>query len=111
MQITGDIVIGAESGAFADATAYVYLEDVSQVDASARRIGVSQVDAVAHAGSSEGRIPFVVAGPDISITQDIVVRVHISVDGDAEISSGDFVSTTHIAADPDNPVDVPVRET
>lgn len=111
MQITGDIVIGADVGAFAGATAYVYLEDVGRVDASAQRIGVAQLDGVAHAGGSEGRIPFVVAASDVPVTRDVAVRVHISVSGSEEISTGDFVSTSHIAADPDISVDVPVRQT
>jgi hypothetical protein len=111
VQITGDIVIGADNGAFADATAYVYLEDVSRVDASAQRIGIARLDGVAHVGGSEGRIPFVVAAADVPVTRDVVVRVHISVGGGEEISSGDLVSTEHISAEPDKPVDVPVRET
>lgn len=111
MQITGDIVIGADAAAFAGATAYVYLEDVGRVDASAQRVGVARLDRVAHAGGSEGRIPFVVAASDVPVTRDVVVRVHISVDGSEEISSGDLVSTAHIAAEPGMSIDVPVRET
>ena len=111
MQITGDIVIAAGSGAFAGATAYVYLEDVGRIDASAQRIGVARLDGVAHAGGSEGRIPFVVAAADVPVTREVAVRVHISVDGSEEISSGDLVSTSHITAEPDRSVDVPVRET
>lgn len=111
MQITGDIVIGADSTAFAGATAYVYLEDVSRVDASAQRIGLARLDGVMHVGGSEGRIPFVVAASDLPVTRDVAVRVHISVGGGEEVSSGDLVSTAHIPAEPDKPVDVPVQET
>ena len=111
MKITGDIVIGSEADAFAGATAYVYLEDVGRVDASARRVGVARLEGVAYSGRPEGRIPFVVESSNVPETQDVVVRVHISLDGSEDISSGDFVSTTHIAATTDGPVDVPVRET
>lgn len=111
MQITGDIVIGADVGAFADATAYVYLEDVSRVDASAQRLGAARLNGIAHAGGSEGRIPFVVSASDVPVTRDVAVRVHVSMDGDEDIASGDLVSTSYIAGDPDGPVDVSVRQT
>jgi hypothetical protein len=48
---------------------------------------------------------------DVPVTRDVVVRVHISVGGGEEILSGDLISTAHIPAEPDKPVDVPVRET
>lgn len=111
MQITGDIVISADAGAFVDATAFVYLEDVGRAGASAQRVGVARLDGVAHVGGAEGRIPFVVAGSDMPVTGSVAVRVHISRDGSEDIASGDFVSTTHIEADPGASVDVPVRET
>lgn len=111
MQITGDIVISADAGAFADATAYVYLEDVGRVDASAQRIGVARFNRVTHAGGAEGRIPYAVAASNEPVTGDLVVRIHISVDGSEEISSGDLVSTMHIPADPERPVDIPVQQT
>jgi hypothetical protein len=110
VKITGDIVIGAEADAFAGATAYVYLEDVGRVDASAKRIGVTRLEGVAYSGRPEGRIPFVVEPSNAPETQDVVIRVHISRDGSEDVSSGDFVSTTHIAATADGPIDVPVRE-
>lgn len=111
MQVSGDIVISAAAGAFADATAYVYLEDVGRVDASAQRVGVARFEHVTHAGGVEGRIPYAVAASNEPVTGDLVVRIHISVDGSEEISSGDLVSTTHIPADPDGAVDVPVQQT
>lgn len=110
MQITGDIVIDAGCSAFAGATAYVYLEDVGRADASAQRLGVAQIDGVAHPGGTEGRIPFVVSASGGPVTQDVAVRVHISVNGSDDISSGDLVSTAHVAADPSIAVDVPVRQ-
>ena len=55
MQITGDIVIGSEADAFAGATAYVYLEDVGRLDASAQRVGVTRLEGVAYSGRPEGR--------------------------------------------------------
>lgn len=110
MKVTGDIVIGSDADPFAGATAYVYLEDVGRVDASAKRIGETRLGGVAYSGRPEGRIPFVVESSSAPETQDVIVRVHISLDGSEDISSGDFVSTTHIAATTSGPIDVPVRE-
>ena len=110
MQITGDIVIGSEADAFAGATAYVYLEDVGRVDASAQRVGVTRLEGVAYSGRPEGRIPFVVVSSNVPETHDVVVRVHISLDGSEDVSSGDFVSTSHVSAITDGPIDVPVRK-
>ena len=110
MQVTGDIVIKAECSSFAGATGYVYLEDVGRADASAQRIGVSRLEQLAHVRGTEGRIPFVVAGSATPATQDVIVRVHLSLDGREEIVSGDLVSTTHIPAVTDRSVEVAVRE-
>jgi hypothetical protein len=110
VQITGDIVINAQAGAFADATAYIYLEDVGRLDASARRIAVTRLEGVAYSGRPEGRIPFAVSASEVPDARDVVVRVHISKDGGEDVSSGDLVSTSHIAANAEGPIDVPVRE-
>ena len=60
MQISGEIVIDAESDSFANATAFVYLEDVSRADDAARLLGRAKLTAVVHHQGAESRVPFAV---------------------------------------------------
>ena len=78
MQISGEIVIDAESDSFANATAFVYLEDVSRADDAARLLGRAKLTAVVHHQGAESRVPFAVEAIDAPHGGDAALRVHIS---------------------------------
>lgn len=98
MQIFGEIVINAESDTFANATAFVYLEDVSRVDDAARILGRAKLTSVVHHQGAESRVPFAVEAIDAPHGDEAALRVHISLDGDENVLARDLVSTTHNTA-------------
>jgi hypothetical protein len=98
VQISGEIVIDAESDSFANATAFVYLEDVSRADDAARLLGRAKLTEVVHHQGTESRVPFAVEAIDALRSDAAALRVHISLDGDENVLAQDLVSTTHNAA-------------
>lgn len=109
MQISGEIVVGADCASFENATAFVYLEDVSHLDSGAVLIGTTMIATVRHRAGTESRLPFAVQGVDVPNERDIAVRVHISLDGLEDVVLDDFVSTAHIPAIADRQIEIPVR--
>ena len=98
MQISGEIVIDAESDSFANATAFVYLEDVSRADDAARLLGRAKLTAVVHHQGAESRVPFAVEAIDAPHGGDAALRGHISLDGDENVLARELVSTSHNSA-------------
>jgi hypothetical protein len=77
VQISGEIVVGVDCVSFENATAFVYLEDVSRLDSGALLIGTAMIATVRHRAGTESRLPFAVQGVDVPRERDIAVRVHI----------------------------------
>ena len=108
MQISGEIVVAAESASFEAATAFVYIEDTGRADAVAQRLGrVSLADA-AHRQGAESRIPFAVETTEPPDTGTVGVRVHISLNGVEDVTSRDLVSAAYIQATEGESVEVAV---
>ena len=90
--VRGQITLSDDAPLSVGTTAFVYVEDTGRADAPARRLGLAVVeDLRSYATSST--IPFTVEvsepGPSPA---DCSLRVHISIDGDATVRSGDYVS-------------------
>lgn len=109
MQISGEIVIDAGSDSFANATAFVYLEDVSRADDAARLLGRVKLTEVVHHQGAESRVPFAVEAIDAPRGDEAALRVHISLDGDENVLARDLVSTTHNAAIEGESVEISVK--
>ncbi len=112
MQISGEIIVGADCASFQDATAFVYLEDVGSVDAAARRLGSVTLFPVTHQSGSESRVPFAVTAPGFFDNQglhDIAVRAHVSLDGEEDVTVRDLVSMEHVRAMPETNIGVRVK--
>ena len=109
MQISSEIVVGVDCVSFENATAFVYLEDVSRLDSGALLIGTAMIATVRHRAGTESRLPFAVQGVDVPRERDIAVRVHISLDGQEDVVLDDLVSTAHIPATADRQIEAPVR--
>jgi len=112
VQISGEVIVGAECASFEKATAFVYLEDVGNVDAAARRLGSVTLFPVTHRSGSESHLPFAVAAPEFfgdGATHEIAVRVHVSLDGEEEVNVRDLVSMEHVRAKPETLICVQVK--
>lgn len=108
MEVAGDIAVGADCVSFDSAAAYIYLEDVGRPDEAAQCIGFAKLDAVCHRQGAQQLLPFVVAASDVPVSGEVAVRVHISLNGRADVAVFDLVSETAVVADPFRPVRVAV---
>jgi uncharacterized lipoprotein YbaY len=91
--VSGEILFHPEMTSIADATVYVYLEDVSLQDASSVLIGKEIMTGVSHSRGTGSRMQFAIYAELPDERAHYSVRVHVSRDGREEIQLGDFVST------------------
>ena len=90
--VTGSIILGGEVRAFTGATVYVRLEDVSRADAAATLVAEQVLEGVSHRAGAEEGLDFALYGPPPAEGADCNVSVHVDVDGDGEVSRGDYVT-------------------
>lgn len=113
MIVPGEVVIGADCSEFEKAVAFIYLEDVSLVDASARRVSTTKLTNIQHSMGREDRVPFEVVvelPPDSHSTY--ILRAHIALHGGTDVAVSDLISVEHIPVDLkqlSNRIDVRVR--
>jgi uncharacterized lipoprotein YbaY len=74
-----------------DVTVYVRVEEASRLDAPASRIAEVALRGV-HVFPGSPAIPFTVRDVFSVPSGRYVVRVHVDVDGDGQVSRGDYVS-------------------
>ncbi len=91
--VSGEILFRPEMTSFADATVYVYLEDVSRQDASAKILGKQVIANISHSQGSSSSLQFAVYGKLPEARAHYSVRVLVSRQGREEIQLGDFVTT------------------
>jgi uncharacterized lipoprotein YbaY len=90
--VSGDILFGEGSEAFSGATAYIRLEDVSRADAPARIAAEQAIRQISYRPGQPGRIGFELDGISPDERSRYVVSVHLDVDGDGQVSRGDYIS-------------------
>ena len=71
---------------------YVRLEDVSLADAVAKVVA-QQVMRAVNIGGPSGRLTFEIPAAPRRPDAEYGVRVHVDVDGDGQVSVGDYTST------------------
>jgi len=91
--VKGEIVFDDDAPAFAGATLYVTIEDVTYADNDATTIERLVKKDVAHDPNSREPLTFEIRCdvPDTNALYN--VRAHIDVDGGGKISRGDYVNT------------------
>ena len=108
VKVTGRVSFGPDATPFGKATAYVSLLDVSRQDAPSRSVAKQVIKCV-----KKGKeIKFSLRGAIDDPTGMYVVSVHIDVDGDGEVSIGDYITTGYyqVAAEGDSDIDVRVQK-
>lgn len=88
--VSGQVLFDADSQPLSNATLYVRLEDVSRADAQSRIVAERVIRGVSSQTSSP--LLFEIRGNLGSEGRQVNVRVHIDVDGDGQISPGDYIS-------------------
>lgn len=91
--VKGKITFEDETPSFTGATIYVRLEDITEADAASKTIADYVQRDVAFDPENSGELSFSIAGDPPDPRASYSVRVHIDLDGDGEVSNGDFIST------------------
>jgi uncharacterized lipoprotein YbaY len=91
--LRGGIVFIEKINSFANATIYVRLEDVTLIDAPSKVILEQVINNVYYDQADQDKIEFVIYGEIINKQARYSISVHIDVDRDSKLSSGDFVNT------------------
>ncbi|MEZ4684205.1 MAG: YbaY family lipoprotein [Caldilineaceae bacterium] len=111
--ISGEISFEATSNAVAGATVYVRLEDVSRLDAAAILVAETLLPAVALRGQGQDRLHFTLEAALPDPKAHYSLRVHVDVDGDGQISRGDYITMESYPVRPSEapqPLAIRVRE-
>jgi uncharacterized lipoprotein YbaY len=91
--ITGTILFSGDVAPFSGATAYIHLLDVSKMDAAHETISQQLIKDIKY--PSDEKIDFSLSGRIKDERGTYIVSVHIDVDGDRQISIGDYITTSY----------------
>ena len=91
--VSGEILFRPEMTSFANAIVYVYLEDVSRQDASAKIAGKQIMSNISHSRGSSASLQFAIYGELPDARAHYSIRVHVSRQGREDIRLGDYVTT------------------
>lgn len=91
--ITGTILFSDDVTPFSEATAHIRLLDVSKMDAPYETIAQQRIKHIKY--PSDEKIDFSLKGSIKDERGTYVVSVHIDVDGDGQISTGDYITTSY----------------
>ena len=90
--IKGTITFTEETPPFTGATIYVRLENVSDADAGSKVVGAYVQREVTFDPETARDLSFSIAGDPPDPRASYVVRVHVDLDGDGEVTRGDLIS-------------------
>jgi len=111
--ISGRILLGRDLKPFTNATVYVRLENISRADAPSNTAAEQVLKEVSHQAGKEEEVNFSLYGSPPDERSSYSVRVHVDVDGDGEVSVGDYISPESypvLTYERPNHVDVRVEE-
>ncbi len=109
--VWGDIVFDKPTF-FSGATAYIRILDVSLADAPSGVVVESILPDLTQSEESAHPIAFSIACPQLDYRRSYALEVHIDVDGDGDVTIGDFISMESYPVMPSIPdvhIDVKVR--
>lgn len=90
--VKGKITFEEEAPSFTGATMYVHLENITLADIAAEVVADYVERDVAFDPKTATDLSFAIACKAPDPRASYAVRVHIDVDGDGEVSKGDFIS-------------------
>jgi hypothetical protein len=90
--VKGKITFEEAAPPFNGATMYVRLESIAAVDIASEVVADYVERDVAFDPKTYGDLSFAIAGNPTDPRVSYAVRVHIDIDGDGEVSHGDFIS-------------------
>jgi uncharacterized lipoprotein YbaY len=90
--VRGEIIFDGEVKPFSEGTIYVRLEDVSLLDAPSKLISEQVIGKISYDPTINGTIKFALYGKVTNVQASYIVSVHVDVDNNGKISSGDFIN-------------------
>ena len=90
--VKGKITFEEGAPPFTGATVYVRLEDITLADAASEVVAEYVERDVAFDPKTDRDLSFAIAGEAADSRASYAVRVHVDIDGDGEITEGDFIS-------------------
>ena len=90
--VKGKITFEDETQPFTGATIYVRLENITDADTTAQVVADYVQRDVAFDPKTASEFSFSIAGDPPDPRASYAVRVHVDIDGDGEVSKGDFIS-------------------
>lgn len=90
--IQGIIIFDEPIETFSNATIYLKVEDVSLQDVGSRLITEKSIDGISVDENTVEPIPYMLSYPELDERMTYSLSVHIDIDGDGTLSSGDYYS-------------------
>lgn len=90
--VTGSILFSKELSSFSGATANVYLEDVSLVDAPSKIITKQVIPNISHQMGTENQIEFALFGEMPNPRAKYSISVQVTLHEDESIHQGDYIN-------------------
>jgi putative lipoprotein len=106
--VSGEIKFPSETPSFANATVYITLEGTGRMDAPAYIVNQQVLRGVSYHSEQGAGLEFRLNGRMENPQESYNLRVHVDLDGDELISSGDYIS---MESYPVLPQDIPIRLT
>jgi uncharacterized lipoprotein YbaY len=91
--VRGEVRFEERAPSFSGATLYVRLEEVTTADAAARIVSEEVRRDVALDPGADERLTSSLTGGAPNPRASYSVRAHVDIDGDGQVSAGDFIST------------------
>lgn len=90
--VKGEIILSQELSSFSGATANVYLEDVTFIDASSTCISKQVIPNINHQIGITNRVEFALNDEIYDRNARYIITAHVSLNGSEEIQRGDFIT-------------------
>jgi uncharacterized lipoprotein YbaY len=90
--VTGKIIYDRSTKDFSEATVHIRLEDTSRQDAPSRVISEQVLTNVSHDATKEDGVKFMLYGDIQNEQSRYTISVHVDVDRDGKLSSGDLIN-------------------
>ncbi|WP_440953657.1 YbaY family lipoprotein [Methanococcoides sp. FTZ1] len=93
--VQGMIIFDEPVESFSNATIYLKVEDVSLQDVASVVMSEDTIEGVSMDADNIQPVPYMIYHPDLQERMTYSLSVHVDVDGDGSLSSGDYYSTWH----------------
>jgi hypothetical protein len=90
--LEGEVTFEKTGVSFSDVTAYIRLEEVNQADLASNIIAEQVIQNISHYSGSNHKLRISLQGQIPNEKASYIISVHIDVDGDGQISQGDYIN-------------------